>query len=217
MIEATRFQRGHMDNIPELNVNVGQHIRSLRERQGLSLRALAERCGLSITAISQIERGENSPTVSSLHMLASALDVSIIDLFQDNHQSTAVFVRLYDRLRAESSGVLMESLGIGLPFQQLEPFIVTLNPRAGNANQPAAHKGEEFVLCLDGEFEYCVDGRIYRMEPGTSLIFQAHRPHYFHNPTTHPVRFLLVFQAGGVSARQIHIEMARRQATAIES
>ncbi len=44
--------------------NVGQRIRTIRERQRLSLRALAERSGLSFNAISLIERGENSPTVS---------------------------------------------------------------------------------------------------------------------------------------------------------
>jgi transcriptional regulator with XRE-family HTH domain len=197
-----------MVSIPELNV--GQRIRSLRERQGLTLRALAERCGLSITAISLIERGENSPTVSSLHLLASALGVSIIDLFQDDRQSAAVFVKPDERLRAESGGVLMESLGIGLPFQQLEPFMVTLAPGAGNTDQPASHAGEEFVLCLSGEVDYYIDGRIYRLEPGTSLIFQAKRPHYFQNPGTYPAQFLLVFQAGGASARGIHAEAARR-------
>jgi len=194
---------------PELNV--GQRIRSLRERKGLSLRALAERCGLSTTAISQIERGDTSPTVSSLHMLATALDVSITDLFHDERRSPAVLFAPGDRLRAESAGVVMESLGIGLPYQQLEPFLVTLAPGAGNADQPVTHAGEEFVHCLDGQFDYCVDGRAFRLEPGYSLLFEAIRPHYFHNPTADPARFMLVFQAGGSGAlaRQLHAEPPR--------
>lgn len=169
-----------METTPEQTV--GQRIRLLRARQGLSLRALAERCGLSTTAISQIERGDNSPTVSSLHVLATALGVSITDLFQDEHRATAVLVPPDGRLTAESGGVLMESLGIGLPYQQLEPFRVTLAPGAGNADQPVAHGGEEFVHCLEGAFDYCVDGRPYRLEAGYSLIFEAVRPHFFHNP-----------------------------------
>lgn len=195
-----------MATSPELNV--GQRIRSLRERKGLSLRALADRCGLSTTAISQIERGDNSPTVSSLHVLATALDVSITDLFQDERRASAVFVSPGERLRAESNGVLMESLGVGLPYQQLEPFMVTLEPGAGNADQPVSHGGEEFVLCLEGAFDYCVDGHPYHLEAGYSLIFEAIRPHYFHNPTDRPVHFLLVFQAGGggALARRLHVE-----------
>ena len=64
-----------------MTLNVGQRIRTIRERQGLSLRAVAERCGLSLNAISLIERGENSPTVSSLHHLATALNVPITRFF----------------------------------------------------------------------------------------------------------------------------------------
>jgi transcriptional regulator with XRE-family HTH domain len=110
----------------EPEINVGQRIRALREAEGLSLRALAERCGLSINAISQIERGENSPTVSSLHLLASALNVSIADLFKDDRQQTVLYVRPDERLRTEARGVRMESLGIGLANQQIEPFVVTV-------------------------------------------------------------------------------------------
>ncbi|MCA9868355.1 MAG: helix-turn-helix transcriptional regulator [Anaerolineales bacterium] len=189
--------------------NVGQRIRLLRERQGLSLRALAERCGLSTTAISQIERGDNSPTVSSLHQLAIALGVSITDLFQDEHHA-AMLIRPAERLRAEAGGVLMENLGLGLPYQQLEPFLVTLAPGAGNADQPVSHAGEEFVHCLEGAFDYCVADRLFSLEPGDSLLFEAVRPHYFHNPTDKPARFLLIFQAGGSGtlARRLHAETA---------
>jgi transcriptional regulator with XRE-family HTH domain len=197
--------------VPYPELNVGQRIRSLRERQGLSLRALADRCGLSTTAISQIERGDNSPTVSSLHMLATALGVSITDLFQDQRLTSAVLIPPEDRLRAEAGGVLMESLGIGLPYQQLEPFMVTLEPGAGNADQPVSHAGEEFVHCLEGSFDYCVDGVLYRLGPGYSLLFEAVRPHYFQNPLDAPARFLLVFQAGGggALARRIHADIVK--------
>ncbi len=106
--------------------NVGLRLRSLREQQGLSLRALAERCGLSINAISQIERGENSPTVSSLHRLAVALNVPITDFFQEEARQTMVFVKRDQGLSSHSNGVVMESLGIGLFNQQLEPFRITI-------------------------------------------------------------------------------------------
>jgi len=46
---------------------VGARLRSLRQQQGLSMQALAERSGLSVNAIGRVERGESSPTVSSLH------------------------------------------------------------------------------------------------------------------------------------------------------
>ena len=93
---------------------VGMRLRSLREAQGLSLRALAERCGLSTNAISLIERNENSPTVSTLQRLAIALNVPITDFFQEETKQTVVCIKRATGLRTQSTGVMMESLGIGL-------------------------------------------------------------------------------------------------------
>lgn len=51
--------------------DVGAQVRALRQQCGLSLRTLAELCDLSPNTISLIERGESSPSVSTLHRLAT--------------------------------------------------------------------------------------------------------------------------------------------------
>jgi transcriptional regulator with XRE-family HTH domain len=182
-----------MDNKNE--PNVGLRLRFLREQKGLSLRALAERCRLSINAISQIERGENSPTVSSLHRLAIGLDVPITDFFQEENLQTMILVKRDQGLRAQSNGVVMESLGIGLSNQQVEPFRMKIEPGIGNINDPISHSGEEFVHCLDGVVEYFVDDRVVRLEQGDSLLFNALHRHAYFNSSQHPATILIVFQA----------------------
>jgi transcriptional regulator with XRE-family HTH domain len=186
---------------------VGPRIRVIRERQGLSLRALAKRCGLSINAISLIERGHNSPTVSSLHLLATALGVSITDFFQDEHEQAIVYVRPESRLSSASGGISMESLGIGLRNQQLEPFLMVVASRAGNVDRPISHAGEEFVYCLEGAVQYHVGSESYALESGHSLLFDAGLPHGFRNPTDGPSRLLMVFVPGqgGHLAREMHM------------
>jgi transcriptional regulator with XRE-family HTH domain len=134
----------------QMEPNVGQRIRGIREQRGLSLRALAERAGLSMNAISLIERGENSPTVSSLHRLATALGIPITTFFEDDHDQDVVFVAPQQRLRSTANGITMESLGIGLRNQQLEPFLVTIEAGDGNVDEPVTHPGEEFIYCLQG-------------------------------------------------------------------
>lgn len=67
-----------------------------------------------MNAISLIERGENSPTVSSLHLLATALRMSITDVFKEEQDQAVVFVRPVARIRSQANGIAMESLGIGL-------------------------------------------------------------------------------------------------------
>lgn len=188
--------------------NIGPRIRTLREQRKLSLRALADRCNLSITAISLIERGETSPTVSSLHLLATALDVKIADFFDEPLDQAIVVVRQSQRVGTQSNGCTMESLGFGLRYQQLEPFMVTLIPGAASTNEPCAHPGQEFAYCLDGAVEYHIGQQCYLLEAGDSVVFEATQPHCFCNRGPQPVHVLLVFQAneGIALAGQRHRE-----------
>lgn len=187
--------------------NVGLRIRSFREHQGLSLRAVADRCGLSINAISQIERGENSPTVSTLHRLALALKVSISDFFNEENAQTVVFVKRGQGLSANGEKVTMESLGIGLRNQQLEPFRMTVQPQSGSRDECVSHSGEEFVYCMQGEIDYTVGDTVYHMEPGDSLLFEATNQHAYFNPTNVPATILLIFLVAHDRqlVRQLHL------------
>jgi len=189
-------------------LNVGLRIRKLREQHGFSLRTLAERSGLSINAISLIERGENSPTVSSLHVLASALGVKITDFFEDANEQAVVYVKRNRRLVSQANGVVMESLGIGLRNQQMEPFLATIDPPMVSANELIAHPGQEFVYCVAGEIEYQIGSQSYLLMPGDSLLFEAAQPHCFRGLGELPATILLVFQVteGSHLARQYHLD-----------
>ena len=188
---------------------VGERIKRYRIRQGLSLRSLAEMAGLSANTISLIERGENSPNVSSLHRLADSLDVPITAFFQDESEQLTVFVRHNQGTLYQSVGMAVESLGTGLLHQQLEAMTIRVESGAGNMEDPITHKGEEFVRCLEGLLEYCVGPQTYRMEAGDSLLFDATQPHCFQNNSPAPATILTIFFAGEEqhSARQQHREL----------
>ena len=188
---------------------VGQQIRKLRKQRGLSLRALAEICGMSANAISLIERSENSPNVSSLHQMAIALNVPITDFFYQESDPTTLFVKKDHGVRYTNNGVELESLGIGLPNQQLEPFRLMIEPGSGSAKDPITHPGHEFVYCLEGEIDYYVDEQNYHLGVGDSLLLEASIPHSWHNASRKPTIILLIFQAtlSNHLARQSHLDV----------
>ena len=182
-----------MDENSELNV--GQRLRSIREQRGLSMRALSERCGLSTNAISMIEHGENSPTVSTLQRLANALSVNIADFFQKETKQTMVLVKKDQGLRSQSNGVLMESLGIGLFNQRLEPFRMSIQPGAGNIDDKISHSGQEFIHCLEGEIAYSIGDHTVLLKQGDSILFDATQQHGYQNRSDKRVIVLIVFLA----------------------
>ena len=53
-----------------MNGSFGGRIRSLREAMDLSLRDLADRSGVSAPMLSQVERGETSPTLALAERIA---------------------------------------------------------------------------------------------------------------------------------------------------
>jgi transcriptional regulator with XRE-family HTH domain len=192
----------------EEHLDVGGRIRELRKMEGLSLRALADRCGLSINAISRIERGESSPTVASLIRLATALEVHITDLFKTGPEQSTILVRRNRRLRSRGDGMLMESLGIGLPGQILEPFLMTIKAGAVGMEEPCEHAGEEFVHCIEGEIEYQVADEWHRLEAGDSLLFLAQQPHMCRNTSLNPAVVLLILASSDherSSSQQQHL------------
>jgi transcriptional regulator with XRE-family HTH domain len=176
--------------------DVGARLKALREGRGLSMRALAELCELSPNTISLIERGATSPSVSTLHQLATALKVPITAFFEGSGEPAEVIhFRPGERPFSGSSSVLLESLGSGLEGQTLEPFVVTLKPGADSGPGSMIHSGHELVYCLQGVVEYVIGGLAYSLGPGESLLFEAHLPHCWRNPHDKPAIFLLVFQA----------------------
>ncbi len=188
---------------------VGKRIKQIRAERGWALRELGERCGLSANAISLMERGENSPTVSSLRRLAEALKVPITEFFEEKHDQTCVHVKQGEGMRIQNADVELESLGFGLPHQQLEPFRMTIDPHTKTANGTVQHPGQEFVYCLKGEVHYQVGGERYHLKSGDSLLFNASTPHAWENTTEKPATILLVFQVfeDPHLARQSHLLM----------
>jgi transcriptional regulator with XRE-family HTH domain/mannose-6-phosphate isomerase-like protein (cupin superfamily) len=62
-------------------MSVGSQLRDRRKEIGLSLRQFARDLGVSPSFISQIENGKSQPSVATLYMICSALELSIDELF----------------------------------------------------------------------------------------------------------------------------------------
>jgi transcriptional regulator with XRE-family HTH domain len=174
-------------------INVGHCLRGLRGRRGLSLRALAEQSGLNVNTLSLIENSKTSPSVSTLQQLADALEVPITAFFEaDFPKSKISYQKAGKRPRAAFAHGTLEDLGAGLTLRGGQPFLVTLEPRAYSGLAPIVHTGHELVYCLEGHLVYTIDGQLYRLDPGDSLLFEAHLPHCWKNAGDTASRSLLV-------------------------
>jgi transcriptional regulator with XRE-family HTH domain len=183
--------------------SVGNKLRTVREERGLSQRELAQRAGVSTNAISLIERDENSPSVATLQSLATALNVKMSYFFDDHEPTPVLHVKAKNRPVISSKGVNIEGLDGKLNYQEMEPFLISLKPNSGSGERQVVHTGHELVYCLSGSVEYLIDGRVYALEQGDFLLFEAHLPHLWRNVTDEDAAIMLVLQATGQTVQSV--------------
>ena len=83
VIDAAIREKGLLVDIEtRLNQIVGGRLRELRKGGSLTLKQLANRTGLSVSLISQIELGKSAASMSTLHKLATALQVKMTYFFE---------------------------------------------------------------------------------------------------------------------------------------
>src|SRR4029077_2925386 len=102
--------------------SVGPRLRALRDAMELSLRDLAERSGVSAPMLSQVERGETSPTLAVAARIASGLDLSLSQLLRLDETHHVVVVKQDARRQGEgrAKGHSYELLTPPLPGQRVE-------------------------------------------------------------------------------------------------
>ncbi len=178
---------------PSADELVGIRLRELRNESGFSLRELADRSGLNINTLSLIEHGKSSPSVSTLQQLARALEVEMGAFFELEHApEQVVHTRACQRPLAILHGAAMHNLGKDLIDHAVQPFLVNLPPGAGSGSSVIVHTGHEFLYCLSGELTLEIEERAYLLQPGDSLVFQAHLPHRWRNDGSVGCQILLV-------------------------
>jgi transcriptional regulator with XRE-family HTH domain len=179
---------------------VGDRVRALREAMGLSLRDLAERTGVSAPMLSQVERGETSPTLSVANKIAAGLELSLSQLLRLDEASHVVVTRRADRRSRRRDGHRVDELTPPLPGQRAELTLHTLEPGAGTGGpgDPPIHEpgSRESIYVNLGRAALVVDGERYELAEGDAVTFDADLPHHFENEGDEAAELLAVVAAG---------------------
>lgn len=179
---------------------VGARVRSLREGAGLSLRDLAERSGVSATMLSQVERGQTSPTLAVAGRIASGLELSLSQLLRLDEAPHVVVSRGEDHRRQVRGGHRIEELTPPLPGLRVDVSAHELDPgnaTGGEGDRPMHEPGSrETAVVLEGELVLAVDDEEHMLRAGDSVTFDADLPHHFENQSEAATRFIAVIAAG---------------------
>lgn len=179
---------------------IGGRVRALREGMDLSLRELAERCGVSAATLSQVERGESSPTLTVASRIADGLELSLSQLLRLEEGRHLVIVRAGSGRRRRRGGHAVEELTPPLPGQRADVSMHELAPGAatGGPDDPPMHEpgSRETVVAIAGEVELVIEGEVHRLAAGDSATFDADLAHQLRNSGADTARLVAVVAAG---------------------
>jgi mannose-6-phosphate isomerase-like protein (cupin superfamily) len=166
----------------------------------LSLRDLAERCGVSPPMLSQVERGETSPTLQVAARIASGLELTLSQLLRLDEAGPVAVVRRGDGRTGGRRGHRYEVLTPALPGQRAEVSRHTLAPGAktGGPGDPPMHEpgSRETAVVESGRAVLVCDGQRHDLRAGDAVTFDADLPHHFENPGRGQASLLAVVSAG---------------------
>jgi transcriptional regulator with XRE-family HTH domain len=167
---------------------------------GFSLRDLAERSGVSAPMLSQVERGETSPTLAVARKIAAGLELTLSQLLRLDEGEHVAVSRAGERRGYERGGHRFEELTPPLPGQRADVSLHTLKPGAttGGPGDPPIHEpgSRETAVVLTGVLALIVDGTRHELHAGDGVTFDADLPHHFENEGEEQARFFAVIAAG---------------------
>ena len=122
--------------------SVGPRIQMLRKRYGLSMRQLAAKAGLTPGIVSCIERGKNSPSISTLSKILAALDSDLQTFFSVEGKTETGYVMRRENMRAISD----ETRSYALLFPKREDIKLEM---LDEMHEPGGPKPELEALSCD--------------------------------------------------------------------
>lgn len=172
-------------------MEVGPRIKRTRQEKGLTLKDVEAASGVSATHVSEIERGEASPTLGSLSRVAHALGKTLAFFFEENEIGEVSLVGAKNRVHevvGEKSGqrrfaasAAIERLTAGVPGGRLQVRRVELPPGSTYRAEPHAHAGFEAVLVLAGRVGVVVGDQSWDLAEGDTVHYDASIGHGYAN------------------------------------
>lgn len=174
---------------------IAERIKSLREIEEISLEEMADAAGKSVGDYQEYEDGKRDFSFSFLFTVANKLGVDITELLtgENARLHKFAFVKNGQGLKMERrKAYKYQHLAAIFVDRQMEPFLVTVEPKDTEAVQKHAHEGHELNYVVEGSMMFFIGETEQLMEVGDSVYFDATVPHAMRAEGDRPCKFLAV-------------------------
>ncbi|SDF22420.1 transcriptional regulator, XRE family with cupin sensor [Mucilaginibacter pineti] len=180
-------------------VQISNRIKEKRREQNITVQELADRVKVSKGLISQIENSRTIPSLLVLIDIIKALDIDLNVFFKDittRAEQTLVLIK-----RAAEYQVIEKEDAIGFNYQRIftqfvnkgTVDIVLLKLEPGASRPMVQTEAFEYKYIISGNVEYLINGEVYSLSTGDSILFDGRLPHTPKNSDTTVTDILVVY------------------------
>ena len=174
---------------------LGKTISRLRQAYNLSLGELSEQSGVAKSIISQIEKNETNPTLSTIDRLSSALDISVDEILKCDtrprfiqHQKPAGT----PLLSSEDGLVTLSIIGWLKTVEWLQVYDYRSQPGGVLESEPHGAGTVESLSLFTGKVEISVDDEKQILSAGETWRYRGDLPHKIINISDEPAHATMV-------------------------
>jgi len=167
-----------------LGERVARNVRQLREARGLTQAQIAKLAEVPRATWTNLESGAANPTLSVLHRVAGALQVTLEELLSTPRAACEYF----------PFGTLPRRVQGQAEVQKLLPHVIAgmemdriaLPPGARMRGVPHTPGTREYLTCESGEIVLVAAGEQWRLGSGDVVAFRGDQRHSYANPGRGP-------------------------------
>ncbi len=165
-----------------MGMDVGSHLKAVRQMYGLSQRELAKRAGVTNGLISLIEQNRVSPSVSSLTKVLDGVPMTLADFFTlDLPGKRPVFFAREELPDLGANGIQLRLVGVPLSMRSMSIVHERYAPGADTGETVTAPPGERGGVVVGGLIELNVGGDSRVLGVGDAFYFRSSLPHRLRN------------------------------------
>ena len=172
----------------ELNILIGQNLKSIRKSQNLSLDEAAAATGVSKPMLGQIERGKSNPTVTTLWKIATGLKVPFSE-FMKEPELDYQFVSPVDLKPIMECDENMKIYTMFPYNDNFEILYVDLEPGCVHPSPKHPNEVEEYIFVIEGILRVKIGKESMVLKKGEALRFRANVDHEYSNLESVKCRF----------------------------
>lgn len=178
-----------MDNF----AGVGVGLKEARNKLGLSLSDVSNMTGVSKTMLSQIERGESTPTIAVLWKIANGLKIRFETLL-GNSEQLCVVKSIHDMASLTDDNDLI-NIYCMFPFSPIsgfELFYGIVKPGCIYYSESHASSVAEYLMVVQGELILETGSKTYTIPAGSAVAFDSKKEHKYINRCEENVGVLFI-------------------------